>query len=103
MTMSTNTAPDALKKEQTLQPSFNVTNPNQPLHDSVRQALESYLIQLKGQSPCDLYELVLAEVEVPLLETVMEYTRNNQSRAAILLGLSRGTLRKKLKTYGMLA
>lgn len=98
-----NTFPDAIQKEQTGTPSFNVTHPNQPLHDSVRQALESYLQQLKGQTPSNLYELVLAEVEVPLLETVMEYTRNNQSRAAILLGLSRGTLRKKLKIYGMLA
>lgn len=81
---------------------FNVAHKNQPLHDSVRQALESYFTQLKDQAPNDLYELVLAEVEVPLLEAVMEYTKNNQSRAAILLGLSRGTLRKKLKIYGML-
>ena len=94
---------ETIQKEQAFAPSFMVSNPNQPLHDSVRQALESYMMQLKGQTPSDLYELVLAEVEVPLLETVMEYTRNNQSRAAILLGLSRGTLRKKLKTYGMLA
>jgi len=82
--------------------SFTVMNPNQPLHDSVRQALENFLVQLKDQSPANLHELILAEIEVPLLETVMEYTRNNQSRAAILLGLSRGTLRKKLKKYGML-
>ncbi|HEX4044545.1 MAG TPA: DNA-binding transcriptional regulator Fis [Gammaproteobacteria bacterium] len=81
---------------------FELVQKNQPLHDSVRQALENYLAQLKGQSPKNLYELILAEVEVPLLECVMEYTRNNQSRAAILLGLSRGTLRKKLKQYGML-
>jgi Fis family transcriptional regulator, factor for inversion stimulation protein len=82
--------------------AFTVTHKNQPLHDSVRQALETYFIQLKGQAPNNLYELVLAEVEVPLLEAVMEYTKSNQSRAAILLGLSRGTLRKKLKIYGML-
>lgn len=81
---------------------FIVAHKNQPLHDSVRQALESYFTQLKGQAPNNLYELVLAEVEVPLLEAVMEFTKNNQSRAAILLGLSRGTLRKKLKIYGML-
>jgi Fis family transcriptional regulator len=82
--------------------AFIVAHKNQPLHDSVRQALESYFAQLKGQAPKNLYELVLAEVEVPLLEAVMEFTKNNQSRAAILLGLSRGTLRKKLKIYGML-
>lgn len=82
--------------------TFMVAHKNQPLHDSVRQALENYFVQLKGQVPSNLYELVLAEVEVPLIQAVMEFTRGNQSRAAILLGLSRGTLRKKLKIYGML-
>jgi Fis family transcriptional regulator len=82
--------------------SFELTQKNQPLHDSVRQSLENYLTQLKGQLPSNLYELILAEVEAPLLSAVMEYTKNNQSRAAIVLGLSRGTLRKKLKMYGML-
>ena len=82
--------------------SFELTQKNQPLHDSVRQSLESYLSQLKGQMPSNLYELILAEVEAPLMECVMEYTKNNQSRAAIVLGLSRGTLRKKLKMYGLL-
>ncbi|OGT35566.1 MAG: Fis family transcriptional regulator [Gammaproteobacteria bacterium RIFCSPHIGHO2_12_FULL_37_14] len=81
---------------------FELTQKNQPLHDSVRQALENYLTQLNGQLPDNLYELILAEVEAPLMECVMEYTKNNQSRAAIVLGLSRGTLRKKLKLYGLL-
>lgn len=81
---------------------FELTQKNQPLHDSVRQSLENYISQLKGQMPNNLYELILAEVEAPLMECVMEYTKNNQSRAAIVLGLSRGTLRKLLKKYGML-
>ena len=88
-----------LEKQAT---SFELTQKNQPLHDSVRQSLENYLTQLKGQSPSNLYELILAEVEAPLMEAVMSYTKNNQSRAAIILGLSRGTLRKKLKMYGLL-
>ena len=83
--------------------SFELTQKNQPLHDSVRQSLENYLSHMKGQQmPNNLYELILAEVEAPLMAAVMEYTKNNQSRAAIVLGLSRGTLRKKLKQYGML-
>jgi Fis family transcriptional regulator, factor for inversion stimulation protein len=82
--------------------SFELTQKNQPLHDSVRQSLENYLSLLKGQLPSNLYELILAEVEAPLMEAVMEYTKGNQSRAAIVLGLSRGTLRKKLKMYGLL-
>ena len=97
-----NSALESADSKQKGNSPFNVAHKNQPLHDSVRQALESYFTQLKGQAPNNLYELVLAEVEVPLLEAVMEYTKENQSRAAILLGLSRGTLRKKLKIYGML-
>ncbi|OGT38657.1 MAG: hypothetical protein A3F12_05975 [Gammaproteobacteria bacterium RIFCSPHIGHO2_12_FULL_38_14] len=82
--------------------TFELTQKNQPLHDSVRQALENYLSQLKDQTPNNLYDLILGEVEAPLMEAVMEYTKHNQSRAAIILGLSRGTLRKKLKQYGLL-
>lgn len=82
--------------------SFELTQKNQPLHDSVRQSLENYISLLKGQLPNNLYELILAEVEAPLMDAVMEYTKGNQSRAAIVLGLSRGTLRKKLKQYGLL-
>ena len=95
----TNTLENTIDNNNT---SFEITQTNQPLHDSVRQALENYLTQLHGQLPSNLYELILAEVEAPLMESVMEYTKNNQSRAAIVLGLSRGTLRKKLKQYGML-
>jgi Fis family transcriptional regulator len=82
--------------------AFELPQKNQPLHDSVRQALENHIGQLKNKSPSDLYEKMLAEVEAPLMEAVMEYTKNNQSLAAIVLGLSRGTLRKKLKKYGLL-
>lgn len=82
--------------------SFELAQKNQPLHDSVRQALENYISHSKGELPDNLYELILAEVEAPLMEAVMEYTKGNQSRAAIVLGLSRGTLRKKLKMYNML-
>src|ERR1700733_12825918 len=102
MTINSNTTVDTTDTTGSNQSPFVVAHKNQPLHDSVRQALESYFLQLKEQAPTNLYEMVLAEVEVPLLEAVMEYTKGNQSRAAILLGLSRGTLRKKLKIYGML-
>ncbi|WP_018692456.1 DNA-binding transcriptional regulator Fis [Algicola sagamiensis] len=73
----------------------------QPLRDSVKKAVHNYLQQLNGQDVNDVYELVLSEIEAPLLEEIMTYTRGNQTRAAILLGINRGTLRKKLKKYGM--
>lgn len=83
-----------------------VTTPSQqtarkPLRDIAKQSVNNYLSQLDGQDVEDLYEMVLSEIEAPLLEEVMTYTRGNQTRAAILLGINRGTLRKKLKKYGM--
>ncbi len=78
------------------------TQQQQPLNASVIAAIKGYLDQLGGQSVSNLYDIVLQEVEEPLLKVIMEHTRGNQSKAAILLGLSRGTLRKKLKQYGLL-
>lgn len=72
------------------------------LRDSVENALQNYFAQLDGAPTTDVYQLVLSEVEAPLLEHVMEYTRNNQTKASEMLGLNRGTLRKKLKQYGLL-
>ncbi|ABR74021.1 DNA-binding transcriptional regulator Fis [Bisgaard Taxon 10/6] len=74
---------------------------NKPLRESVKQALKNYFAQLDGEDATDLYELVLSEVEHPMLDMVMQYTRGNQTRAALMLGVNRGTLRKKLKKYGM--
>jgi Fis family transcriptional regulator len=48
-----------------------------------------------------MYELVLRQVEQPLLEAILEHTKGNQSKAAEYLGLNRGTLRKKLRTYNL--
>ena len=72
------------------------------LNSSVRQSLQQYFAQLDGQTPANLYGLVLAEVEKPLLEMVLQLTNGNQSKAAIILGISRGTLRKKMAMYGLL-
>ena len=57
---------------------------------------------MSGQPVSNLHELVIKEVEEPLLTAVMEHTSNNQSKASIMLGLNRGTLRTKLKQYGLL-
>jgi len=67
----------------------------------LEKALSRYFAELDGHAPNELYRRVLDQVEPPLLETVMIYTRGNQSRASEILGISRGTLRTKLKRYNM--
>ena len=72
------------------------------LRDSVRATVKEYFIKLDGAEPANVYELFLAEVESPLLEMVLQFVRDNQSEAARILKLSRGTLRKKMQQYGFL-
>jgi Fis family transcriptional regulator len=72
-----------------------------PLRSHTEQALDNYFTNLNGHAPGHLYELVMREVEEPLFRTVLDYADGNQSRAADILGINRGTLRKKLKNYGI--
>lgn len=74
----------------------------QPLREAVETSMRRYFEHLDGGETSDLYAMVMAEVETPLLASVMEYTNGNQTRAAKVLGLNRGTLRKKLKAYGFI-
>lgn len=76
--------------------------PPQPLREAVETAMRRYFEHLDGSQATDLYAMVMAEVEAPLLTCVMEHTEGNQTQAADVLGLNRGTLRKKLKLYGLI-
>ena len=81
--------------------SFDSYSKN-PLKDEVRKAMRRYFNQLdKKNIPIDVYELVLKEVEPPLLISVMKFANNNQSKAARILGINRTTLRTKLKKYNI--
>ncbi|MCG9013443.1 helix-turn-helix domain-containing protein, partial [Laribacter hongkongensis] len=70
--------------------------------DSIRQAMTQYFHDLDGEAPAAVYDMVLARVEKPLLEIVLDYAGGNQTRAAEVLGLDRNTLRKKMKLYQLL-
>ena len=74
-----------------------------PLSDHIREIVANYYKNMvtKGMKPENVYELLMAEVELPLIQTTMEYTGGNQSRAAKILGINRGTFRKKLAHYGI--
>ena len=67
-----------------------------PITECIETQLQSYLNDLKGTPPSDLYQMVLAVVEKPMLELVMQHAKQNQSLAAQYLGINRNTLHKKL-------
>ena len=73
-----------------------VNKDNNDLALCVREALDEYFRDLDGQPPHAVYDMVLACMEKPLLEYVMNRAGGNQSKAAAILGLNRNTLRKKL-------
>jgi len=94
------------KARRDLAPPFNgrdlkVNGKGIPLRSQAEEALHGYFDTLNGHSPARLYDLVMREVEEPLFKVVMGHVHGNQSRAATILGINRGTLRKKLKEFGI--
>ena len=73
-----------------------------PLRKNVQAAIRRYLEDMGQSQPHCLYQTLLAEVEPPLLEEVLRYTRGNQSRTAKILGITRNTHRTKLHRYDIL-
>lgn len=78
-------------------------NGGQTLAHAVKSSMDRYFQQLDGHEASEIYNLVLEEVERPLFESVLNYYGGNQSNAARALGLNRGTLRKKLRQYGLIS
>ncbi|MHB1947646.1 MAG: helix-turn-helix domain-containing protein [Gammaproteobacteria bacterium] len=72
------------------------------LRQAVRDTLRNYFTNIGGEQPVDFYSILLEEIERPMLEVLINHTHYNQVKMAHILGISRGTLRKKLKQYGML-
>ena len=77
------------------------SHPQPALRDYVAKAVRRYLLDLGDCESHELYDIVLREIEVPMLVEVMRHCEGNQSKAAATLGLNRATLRKKLKEYGL--
>ena len=74
---------------------------HEALHKCVRAAVRQYLQDMGDHQPEDLYSLVLSQVEKPMIEEVLRWAHGNQCRSALALGISRGTLRKKIKDQGI--
>lgn len=67
-----------------------------PIQRCIHEELDLYFEMLDGQTPRDLYRMVMQQAEAALLTHVMRESGNNQSKSAAWLGISRGTLRGKL-------
>lgn len=81
-------------------PMQEIKHNGEALSQHVVDVVKSYLSSVSSKDAnLNLYQLIVEEVEAPLFRTVMELTRYNQSKAARVLGVSRGTLRTKLKRY----
>ena len=72
------------------------------LSDSVRLHLQRYF-DLHGRElpPPGIYQRILAELEIPLIEISLDATGGNQAKCADLLGINRNTLRKKITELGI--
>ncbi|ELA08825.1 Fis family transcriptional regulator [Moraxella macacae 0408225] len=82
--------------------STKTINPRQQavtLGRHIELVVNQYFKNLGNEAPSNLYDIMLQQLEKPLLKVVLEQTRGNQSKASEILGLNRGTLRKKLKNY----
>ncbi|MSQ64130.1 MAG: Fis family transcriptional regulator [Betaproteobacteria bacterium] len=70
---------------------------NTELADAVKRSLERYFRDMDGEKPTAIYDMVLKNIERPLIETVLSKAEGNQSAAAAMLGIDRNTLRKKIQ------
>ena len=67
------------------------------LADTVKRSLERYFKDMDGEQPSAIYDMVLKNIERPMIETVLGYAKGNQTLAAAMLGIDRNTLRKKMR------
>lgn len=68
------------------------------LENLISGKLHSSLAQMDVNELDDLYDMVLHQMERPLIRIILEKTRGNQVRTAEILGINRNTLRKKIQT-----
>lgn len=72
---------------------------NCKLSRAVNESLDEYFTHLDGQPPHAIYSMVIQCVEKPMLEYILQRVGGNQSKAAVILGVNRNTLRKKMAQY----
>ena len=74
-----------------------MSRPQNELADSVKRSLERYFKDMDGEKPTSIYQMVLKNVEKPMIEMVLAQAKGNQTLAAEMLGINRNTLRSKMQ------
>lgn len=77
-------------------------NRSNEIAESIHRTLDQYFRDLDGEKPSAIYEMVIRNVERPMLEFVLRQANGNQTVAAEMLGINRNTLRRKLTEYELL-
>ena len=70
---------------------------NNELADAVRRSLDRYFKDMDGEKPTLIYDMVLRNIETPMIEMVLGRAEGNLTLAADMLGINRNTLRKKMQ------
>jgi Fis family transcriptional regulator, factor for inversion stimulation protein len=78
-----------------------MSRPNE-IAESVRRTLDQYFRDLDGEKPAAIYDMVIRNVERPMLEFILHQANGNQTAAAQMLGINRNTLRRKLSEHQLL-
>ena len=71
------------------------------LSNLVSQRLEAFFDSQLNSLPVNLYDVILEQVEHPLIIQTLKITRGNQIKAAEILGINRNTIRKKIKLFNI--
>ena len=72
------------------------------IDEVLRASVEQYFKDLRGAEPSNVHEMIIAAVEKPMLDVVMQHAAGNQSKAAEWLGINRNTLRRKLLDHKLI-
>ncbi|MBE8214784.1 MAG: Fis family transcriptional regulator [Endozoicomonadaceae bacterium] len=87
------------QNNRNIHPTDNPIYPGLSLKKQVTESIGHYFSHLEDEDPQGLYRLVMGQVESALIESILQHARGNQTKTAILLGISRGTLAKKMHLY----
>ncbi len=77
------------------------TRQTNEIADCVKRSLEKYFKDLDGEMPRSIYDMVIRNVERPMIEVILDQAEGNQSIAAEMLGINRNTLRKKMQSLNI--